>query len=334
MPRKDRIELIKNIEKERRSKVICYITGDRPNFSTKIADDVTRILYSHLEAIGTQNQIDMVIYSRGGDLMTPFRMVHLIKEYCKTFCVIVPYRAHSAATLICLGANEIVMGKLGELSSVDPSTDHPFNPRDPTNPQVRTPISVEDVTSYLALARDEKVINNERDMIEIYRFLADKVHPLALGNVNRGLKLIRMIAPKLLCLHMDSKKNKNKINNIIDTLTRELYAHDYLISRIEAKKIGLNIRMPNKNLESLMWSLYETYEQDLQLHEPFNPNTLLGREPSATFSCDGAYVESVSRLDSFTFEGTINRIPSAPGAPPGAPSVAVEFTLKKWREIK
>lgn len=49
--------------------------------------------------------------------------------------VIVPYRAHSTGTLIAIGADKIIMGRLGELSPVDPSTGHPFNPENPVNPK-------------------------------------------------------------------------------------------------------------------------------------------------------------------------------------------------------
>jgi hypothetical protein len=39
--------------------------------------------------------------------------------------------------MICLGADEIVMGKMGEISPVDPTTANVFNPIDPINPDGR-----------------------------------------------------------------------------------------------------------------------------------------------------------------------------------------------------
>ena len=148
-----RLELIKQIEEERNSAVICYITGDRDKFSTKIGEDVIPILFRHLELIGNRKNIDLLLYTRGGDMVAPIRIVKLIRNYCKKFSVLVPFRAHSAGTLIALGADEIVMTKLGELTPVDPTTGHPFNPRDPANQKNVIPISVEDITSYLLLAK-------------------------------------------------------------------------------------------------------------------------------------------------------------------------------------
>ena len=150
-----RLELIKQVEKQRDSAVICYIAGDKNQFSTKIGDDVIPILFRHLELIGNKDNIDLLLYTRGGDMVAPIRIVKIIRSFCKKFSILIPYRAHSAGTLIALGADEIVMTKLAELTPVDPTTGHPFNPRDPVNQKKVIPISVEDITSYFLLAMDK-----------------------------------------------------------------------------------------------------------------------------------------------------------------------------------
>ncbi|MBA7714042.1 hypothetical protein ES703_123056 [subsurface metagenome] len=106
--------------------MICCITGDRDKFSTKIGDDVIPILFRHLELICNSENIDLLLYTRSGDIVVPIRIVKLIRGYCKKFGVLVLYRAHSAGTLIALGADEIMMTKLGELTPVDPTAEkHP-----------------------------------------------------------------------------------------------------------------------------------------------------------------------------------------------------------------
>src|SRR2546426_9356965 len=81
-----------------------------------------------LKEVGEQERIDLFLYSRGGELTTPLPIVHLIKSHCKKFNILIPYKAHSAAILICLGADEIVMGEMGQLSPIDPTTYNVFNP--------------------------------------------------------------------------------------------------------------------------------------------------------------------------------------------------------------
>src|SRR3989344_761588 len=144
------IDLIKKIEEKRSSKVITYITSDRQGpVNARVAMDIIPIVSEQLRKIGTKvSKIDLFLYTAGGDTMVPWRLVSMIREYCDTFSVLVPYKAHSAGTMIALGADEIVMSDLSEISPIDPSTANVFNPSDPTNPQNKIPISVEDVIAY------------------------------------------------------------------------------------------------------------------------------------------------------------------------------------------
>ena len=150
----NKIELLEKLEKERSSKLVTYITGDRQPFNTRIAADVVPLLSKQLETIGSCEKISLFLYTSGGDMLAPVRIVKLIRNHCRNFEVLVPYKAHSAGTLICLGADKIVMGKLGELTPVDPSTGHPFNPANPNNPQQKLEISVEDLNSYFLYAKE------------------------------------------------------------------------------------------------------------------------------------------------------------------------------------
>src|SRR5262249_5459565 len=60
-----------------------------------------------------------MLASPGGDGETAIRMVRSIQARCTDLTVIVPDLAKSAATLICLGADHILMGPAGDLGPVD-----------------------------------------------------------------------------------------------------------------------------------------------------------------------------------------------------------------------
>lgn len=45
-------EIINSLEKERNSRIVSYITGDRQPFATRIADDIIPLLNNLLERIG------------------------------------------------------------------------------------------------------------------------------------------------------------------------------------------------------------------------------------------------------------------------------------------
>jgi len=329
--RRERVELIKEIEITRSSRVIVYFTGDRAPFSTKIANDAIKIFHKHLSLLGKQEKISLFLYSRGGDIITPLRLCRLIREYAQEFEVIIPYRAHSAATLLCLGADKIVMGPLAELSPIDPSTEHPFNPIDPNDPnqRKRIPISVEDLTSYFLLAKEKAGVRDEQ-MVSIFNELVDKIHPLALGNVYRGYRMIRVLAKKLLLLHMDRDRESSKIENIVKKLTEELCIHGYLISRDEAiKDIGLNVEIPDKKLEELIWMLYTKYESKMELDHPFDAAGILGDENEKTINYFGAYIESALVTDVFKFEADIKKVE----VPPGVPQINLSIKSYGWFQL-
>lgn len=325
MSRVERVKLIQEIEEERKSKVICYITGDKPGFETRIAADAFRLFYDHLEKIVGEKQIpklDLFIYTRGGDTMVPWRLVSLFKEYSKTFSVLVPYKAHSAGTLIALGANEIVMGRMGELSPVDPSVTTPFNPPNPGVQERKLDVSVEDVISYFLLAKEKVGLTEQEQLGEVFRTLSEKVHPLALGNINRAHSQIRKLARQLLNIHIKGTTQAQRIDSIVDKLTEKLFSHNYLICREEAKKvIGLKISYPSVKLEKMLWQLYLEYETGMDSTKPLNLLTLLGADNEKDIAIEGAFVESSAFTDIFITKMKAKKITQTMPGPPGQPPI-------------
>jgi len=317
--------LIKAIEESRRSRLIIYITGDRQPFSTRIADDVIPLLNRHLENLGRPQKISLFLYTRGGDMVSPLRIVKLIRSYTQDFEVIIPYRAHSAGTLIALGANRILMGKLGELSPIDPSTTHPFNPIDPQNPQRKLEISVEDINSYFLLAKEKAGVKDEQ-MVEIYKQLGEKIHPLSLGNAYRAIRMAKQIAEKLLKIHIE---NEERIKKIVNAVTSDICIHGYPITRDEAKDLGLEIEEPNAVLEKDIWALYDTYAKEMKLGIPFHPSEILGNKEMGEIICSGAYIESNGLSDQFTFKGKVQK-----AIRNNKPAIDMHLDSQKWERIK
>lgn len=278
MPKQD---LIKKIEEKRNSKVISYLTSDRRGLiNAKIAMDIIPIISSHLRKIGKTDKIDLFLYSTGGDTMVPWRLVSMIREYCDYFSVLVPYKAHSAATMISLGADEILMTDLSELSPIDPSAANFFNPQDPKNPQNKIPISVEDVMAYFDLAKNKFGIKNDEDLAKIFNKFVEsnpQIHPLSLGNINRIHNLIRILAERLLKSHKE-KIDDGEIKKIVDYFTEKLYSHQYFIGRKEAKEdLGLNtVQSADKDLTDLMTQLYVEYKNEMELDKVWNAEIELG----------------------------------------------------------
>lgn len=277
----DKKSLIQQIENSRKSRAITYLTSDRQGpITARVAMDIIPIISKHLQVIGKTTNIDLFLYSTGGDTMVPWRLVSMIREYCDKFSVLVPYKAHSAATMIALGADEIVMSDLSELSPIDPSTANVFNPQDSQNPQNKIPISVEDVMAYFDLAKNKFGIKNDEELSHIFNKFVEsnpQIHPLALGNVNRIHNLIRVLAKRLLKSHKIPLQEK-RIGKIVDYFTEKLYSHQYLIGRKEAKEdLGLKtVQYASSVLSKAMTDVYGEYKREMELGTLWNPENELG----------------------------------------------------------
>jgi ClpP class serine protease len=179
--REERKRLIGQLEDERGSKIISYITAERQNFGTVMSsDDTIPLFYEHLQSIKKVEKIDLFLYTRGGHTLAPNRIVHLLREFCEKLSVLIPFRAYSAGTTLALGADEIVMASMGELGPVDPSVTNDFNPviddKDPKKGHI--PISVEDVSAYMTLIK-EKGLSDPSVFSTGLKALTDRIHPLA-----------------------------------------------------------------------------------------------------------------------------------------------------------
>jgi len=276
MSRKTRINLISEIEQKRGSKVIAFITSDRPNLSVQIMGDVVSILHEHILTINPKKRgkLDLLIYSRGGDSDVPWSIVSMFREYCKegSFSVLIPYRAHSAATVISLGADQIVMTKKSELGPIDITiVSGPYNPMEKGS-MIRLPISVEDVNGYFSLLKNIGCERPEETM-KGFEQITKEIHPLALGTVSRLLKQTELVALRLLGTRANPfPEEKNR--DIVKRLSSEIFSHSHTISRTEAvKQLGLTqvLTSEEAKIDVTLWKLYKEYSELFLLAQPFKP---------------------------------------------------------------
>src|SRR6266404_1494574 len=118
--REKRIELLKRMERHTAAKArpvgyLCFFCSS----SAPIDSDDIPAFGDALMSLGDVYQLNLIIDSPGGDGTTAEKMIDLCRCYCKEFRVVVPNRAKSAATIIALGSDQIVMGHCSELGPID-----------------------------------------------------------------------------------------------------------------------------------------------------------------------------------------------------------------------
>jgi len=219
---------------------------------------------------------------------------------------------------------------MGMLGPTDPTVANNFNPENPKNGQ-KLGISVEDVTAYISLIKEDAGITHQEELVQALNILANNIHPLALGNVKRSLSQSKMMAQKLLSLHMNHSQDNHAIKDIVENLTSKLFFHGHPINRTEARKqIGLrNIEFTEGELEDNVWNLFLEYEAAINSEQPFDiqtefisahPNLAAGASGTCNVSAITSFIESSERTDYYKMEfnlwgqkannGTVTVIPN------------------------
>ena len=257
----------------------------------------------------------------------PWRIASMIREFCDEFNVLIPYKAQSAATLLSLGADNIVMGRKAELGPIDPTLVKGTAGEGAVPPQE---VSVEDVNSFLSFIKERANITDQTALSEVVRCLVDQIGPLTVGNVNRQNSHIRLVARKLLASRRQ-KPDEERIDTVIETLTEKIYSHGHGIARKEAKDIGLPVEFAEGNIENLMWELYSLYEKFLDMSDPLYPEVALtDKEHEVLQKVPMAVIESMAKRH--VHRGHIDLVKTR--EVPASPQINVNLNLQLPPGIK
>jgi hypothetical protein len=161
----------------------------------------------------------------------------MLKSNCKKLAVIVPFYCKSAATLIAVGADELIMCKSGELGPVDTIV------RDPVTDIWIPAHSIKEAISFIEETTDPLVKLS----------MADKLPPLLLGAFRDAQNAAKQYLEEAL------NKLGNRKEQALETFTTKFLSHGYPIDRDLCKSIGLNVIFPNDELEDKICSLHAIY---------------------------------------------------------------------------
>jgi hypothetical protein len=149
------------------------------------------------------------------------------------------------------------------------------------------------------------------------------VHPLALGNVKRSIEQIWQLAKKLIRLHTPEADDE-ALTALVMRLTTELYSHSHLITRGEARALGLPVEYPSEDLEDRLLAYYGQLKADLELLEKFDPGGMLGtrrEQRQLPVVLERAYVETPTTCDAFVTRGVISQ------------AGTLDVTSERWETI-
>lgn len=325
MARTDRLPLIAALEEARGNRVLVYVTGDRDPTPAQIGEDAVRPIHDELRAIGKVDKLDLFIYSRGGALEVPWRIASALREVAGEWNILIPFRANSAATLLALGADEIVLGRHGELGPIDPILNIQRLVTQPGQSQtaMQDTVNVEDVMAFLRFVRDEVGLTDQSALASSLSQLAARLDAVGLGSVYRTRTHIRDVARRMLT-SKQTPPTERVMETIVETLAERVYAHGHAIGFSEAGDIGLSVVQADETTDEAMWALLEQYETDMLLRDPL--------DPLAATATQDVYLEdsviAITECAEVTYECGVQIEVTAKRQMPGALTVNVNIALQ------
>jgi len=238
--------------------------------STKISRVLSDLIYLHrLEFLGDEQPecINIIVDSAGGDIAAAYKLIHLFRGLCRQLKVYVLRQAKSAATFLCLGADEIVMCENAELGPLDVQIEKRGHP-DEYESALDQFATLDAVRKYCLETFDlavQMVIGRTGMDIpwcvtEALKFVAAITGPIYtnvniqdLGRYRRSLNIAKWYGERVLkeyALYSDQA-----IGVILEELVEGYPDHEFAIDVHEAKRLGLNAREANEEETEILISV-------------------------------------------------------------------------------
>lgn len=218
--------LIRDIQALTERRLLVYF-GNRYEAAEIDQRDIALMAELCTDAAG--NPTDLFLETAGGESDATEGLVSLIQALAPDLRVIVPSAAKSNGTVLCLAAQEIVMGVTSELGPIEPSVNG-----------IPCTILVEDT-------------------IKTSNFAIHKYGEYA-------LKQTRALAKTLLAEGMMKEKTPQEVDAVVHALSsRDTYfSHGSVIGHKEATQLGLKVKYlpPEDSLWKKIWLLYCMYDHD------------------------------------------------------------------------
>lgn len=273
----ERKQLFERIVEKRQRPLLTYVTSIRTGMASQMAGDSIRPIIDQLEQIPKDShEIDFLIISNGGDPITSLRIMGLLRERFNKVSVLLPYVAYSAATILSLGADELIMHPYSNIGPIDPQLSAPH--RTPSGATEQLEFSSEDIVNYIEFLRSDVKADKEQMRAAILP-LMEQVGALNIGRSKRSQRLSYSLSEKMLSFHIDNKK---KAKEIAKALNSSYYHHGYAVGRLEAMNVGLPVTIPDAELEELLWKVWLDYEAEMKCNEPFNVVSEILSDPNAS----------------------------------------------------
>src|SRR6266508_1633037 len=175
--------------------------------------------------MGHVKSLDLFLYSTGGAIDVPWRIVTALRTTADEWHVLIPFRANSAATLLALGADTIVLGPQGELGPIDPilTLQRLVPILGGGQNRMQDMISVEDVMAYQRFVSERAGLSDQGALAVGLEKLADRMDALTIGSRYRTRAHFWCVA-RLMLLSRTRPAHKHPLALIVEHFAQQVYA--------------------------------------------------------------------------------------------------------------
>lgn len=244
-----RLELIRDFEKKRKSRVIVMI--HRQETMSLLGIPITKyISIEDSEAVlrairltPDDMPIDIILHTPGGLVLATEQIAQALVKHKGEVTVFIPHYAMSGGTMLALASDKIVMDENAVLGPVDPQ-----------------------IGNYPAASILKVVEEKNKDRISDETLILADISKKALMQVKTFVK-------GLLLANNRTEEDAEKIATM---LTDGRWTHDYPITYEEAKEIGLNV---STDVPKEIYELMDLYPQNPSMRPSVQYVPLPYREP-------------------------------------------------------
>jgi hypothetical protein len=270
--------------------LVLFQTGGREELIGQMDRLVVQMIQDKFDEVisspADQTEIDVWLESPGGDANAAYKLFLVLRSRCRKLRVVIPDYAKSAATLLVLGADEILMAPAAELGPLDVQISHP----DREGVSV-SGLDVANALSFLGDYATQKIIAGGGEVLrwtylprtdvlrEFSRFVAQFLRPIAakldphlIHRAKNELIVAQRYAEIMLTERNLAAPDVHKSfdpESFAAHLVRDYPTHDFVISRAEARELRLPVRWAEQ---------YEHWNKVRDMHKAFRRPWFTGED--------------------------------------------------------
>jgi Serine dehydrogenase proteinase len=197
-------------------------------------------------AFGQCKRLDVLIRCRGGEIHAARRIALLLRRFCEDLHFIVPHYCESAATLMCLAADQVIAGELAIFTPIDPQLNA-------GNGEQSGSISSQDIALFGRMCADWFGVDESEAKRESLSLMAGSLFAPGLTAFYRCVQEVEMIGLELAQWHLPQATQEQRLA-LVRQLINGYHSHHYPLSGDDLQKLGMHIQR-DAHTEALAWQV-------------------------------------------------------------------------------